>query len=175
MEALIRYKKSYIVSGSSDGLCAVWAPFSSVGTPMIKYKGFKGESFHHLQLNRMEETVLCVGSNYTVAIWNIKDGTELYKLRSIKTARKSTIVNCINCFYQLTTPTTILGMAKDSTVELIETNLKALMAPKKGTSKSLKKNSMVYIRTLFDLNSFVTNPSKSMKIVDASSSSYKPY
>jgi len=58
MDVLIRYKKAYIVSGGNDGLCAVWAPFSSVGTPMIKYKGFKGESFSSLQINRIEETVL---------------------------------------------------------------------------------------------------------------------
>ena len=93
MELLIRYKKSYILTASNDGLCAVWAPFSSVGTPQIKYQGFKGDSFNSIEINRLEETVLCVGSNNTMGIWNIKDGTEVHKLRGIKSLSKTTMTN----------------------------------------------------------------------------------
>ncbi len=60
---------------------------------MIKYKGFKGESFASLQINRLQETVLCMGSNNTIGIWNVKDGSELFKIRNIKTRSKSTIID----------------------------------------------------------------------------------
>ena len=163
------------LSASSDGVWAVWAPFSSVGTPIIKYQGFKGESFSSIDINRLEETVLWVGSSNTIGIWNIKDGNELYKVRGIKTLNKSTITNCILCLYQFTTTTTIIGMAKDSTFELIETNQKSQITPVKGSNSVFRKNSMVNIRTLFDLNSFLKVPVKGMKIVDASYSSFKPY
>ena len=153
----------------------MWAPFSSVGTPIIKYQGFKGESFSSIDINRLEETVLWVGSSNTIGIWNIKDGNELYKVRGIKTLNKSTITNCILCLYQFTTTTTIIGMAKDSTFELIETNQKSQITPVKGSNSVFRKNSMVNIRTLFDLNSFLKVPVKGMKIVDASYSSFKPY
>ena len=175
MDTLIRWKQSYIISASSDGVWAVWAPFSSVGTPIIKYQGFKGESFSWIHINRLEETLLWVGSSNTIGIWNIKDGSELYKVRGIKTLNKSTIINWILCLYQFTTTTTIIGMAKDSTLELIETNQKALITPVKGSSGIFRKNTMAHIRTMFDLNSFLKIPVKGMKVVDASYSSFKPY
>lgn len=167
LDLLIRYKKSYIVSASSDGVCAVWAPFSSVGTPQIKYQGFKGESFSTIEINRYEETVLCVGTNNTVGVWNIKDGTELYKVKGIKNANKVSITNCFSCFLPCFSSTTVFGFGKDSTLELIDTSSLALFIPKKGTSKIYTKSSMASIKKLFDLNSFLVEPIKGVKIVDA--------
>ncbi|CAI2384942.1 unnamed protein product [Moneuplotes crassus] len=171
LDVLIRYKKAYVVSGGNDGLCAVWAPFSSVGTPMIKYKGFKGESFASLQINRLQETVLCMGSNNTVGIWNIKDGSELFKIRNIKTRTKSTIIDTMLWLNPINTATTISGIAKDSTLELIETNTQARVVSNKGK----KKANAVYVRTLFDLNSFLKSPIKGLKFVSCANMRSRPY
>ena len=130
LDLLIRYGQSYIISASSDGLWAVWAPFSSVGTPQIKYQGFKGESFNTIEINRLEETVLWVGTNCTLGVWNIKDGTELYKVRGIKSQYKTTITNFFWCYLSCFSSTKVFGFGKDSTLELVETSSKALLVPK---------------------------------------------
>jgi hypothetical protein len=116
-----------------------------------------------------------MGSNFTVAIWNIKDGSELYKIRSIKNRTKSTIIMSVLCSYQLTTPTTVLGIAKDSTLELIETNMNHIAAPPKIKGKAPKKPNMINIRTLFDVNSFLKSPIKGLKLVDVSCLASRPY
>lgn len=116
-----------------------------------------------------------MGSNYTLAIWNIKDGSELYKIRSIKNRTKSTIIMSDLCYYQLSTPTTVLGIAKDSTLELIETNTNHIKAPPNTKGKTSKKPNMISIRTLFDVNSFLKSPIKGLKLIDVSCLSSRPY
>ena len=112
-----------------------------------------------------------MGSNNSVGVWNIKDGSELFKMRNIKNRSKCSIIDCMLCFYQLTTSTTICGIAKDSTLELIETN------PKVGVQigKGKKKNTVFHIRTLFDVNSFLKFPIKGLKLVGIGSLASRPY